>query len=414
MRKRFTIFLISFLLINSNGKNVIKQKTSEKLTTKALFDVISELFPWRRVSFDITVIGDVSPRVGDRIDDLMKHFEGIQSIKVTKSTNIDFTIVENIALVFVSSKLAKSINKIKLQKWLPGINRILFYFDRDNKIDLNLLQINLTHSSRSITQYSYYFIDTGSKIELKTFEWWTEVACNQPQLITLNSFDKKSVKWQTNLNIQDKFINFHGCTLNSKSENFRLFFLDYMRFYGLLDLNPGFKNDYVKKEKIEAKLARIFAEQGNFSIYRTAYDIFADESEFYVLYQEGNSYKLDVLQSVVCPVPLYDVSLYILHSPPEPYTNYEKMVLPFDADTWIFLMITFGASFVSIFLINFLPRAIQDIFYGQRINTAFFNVIRAGFGISQTILPENNFGRILLLFFTLFCLIFRTAYQGFY
>ena len=101
-----------------------------------------------------------------------------------------------------------------------------------------------------------------------------------------------------------------------------------------------------------------------------------------------------------------------MYSPPELYTNYEKMVLPFDVATWMYLGITFGVTFAVIFVIKLLPKVFKETCFGQNENSPAFNVIRTFFGISLTKLPKNNFARIILMSFIIFCLIFRTAYQG--
>lgn len=101
-----------------------------------------------------------------------------------------------------------------------------------------------------------------------------------------------------------------------------------------------------------------------------------------------------------------------MHSPAEPYTNYEKMLLPFDEETWTYLIILFILTFVIILIINQMPQFVQDTVYGKGVKTPTVNSMMAIFGIGQSKLAENNFGRILFVTFIMFCLVMRTAYQG--
>jgi hypothetical protein len=99
-------------------------------------------------------------------------------------------------------------------------------------------------------------------------------------------------------------------------------------------------------------------------------------------------------------------------TPAETYTPYEKLLLPFDKETWIFLTVTFLIVFFTIFIINVSPKSIQNIFYGNEVKTPSLNILSIFFGISQTRLPNENFSRNILLLFVFFCLIFRTCYQS--
>lgn len=107
-----------------------------------------------------------------------------------------------------------------------------------------------------------------------------------------------------------------------------------------------------------------------------------------------------------------DLHFFFMISPPKKLTNWEKVLLPFDFDTWKFLMITFGVAFLLVFVINKMPNKVKDVVYGERVRMAAYNIVGTFFGIGQLQLPEGNFARILLMVFILFCLIIRTAYQG--
>jgi hypothetical protein len=100
-----------------------------------------------------------------------------------------------------------------------------------------------------------------------------------------------------------------------------------------------------------------------------------------------------------------------LVTPNEFYTNYEKLIMPFDMATWVLLWMTFGLTFVIIFVINRMPKKFRVAVYGDRVNMPTYNAVGVFFGIGQTRLPKENFSRILLLLFIWFCLIFRTCHQ---
>jgi hypothetical protein len=94
------------------------------------------------------------------------------------------------------------------------------------------------------------------------------------------------------------------------------------------------------------------------------------------------------------------------------YTDYEKLFLPFDATTWALLLGTFAIAQFTILIVNRMSKRVQNIVYGEGINIPSLNIVSTFFGVSQPKLPIKTFPRFILIIFVLFCLIFRTAYQG--
>jgi hypothetical protein len=99
-------------------------------------------------------------------------------------------------------------------------------------------------------------------------------------------------------------------------------------------------------------------------------------------------------------------------TPAEPYTAYEKLLLPFDTKTWILLIATFLVTLVIILIINKLSRRAQNIVYGRQVETSIWNVVSIFFGISQTKLSTINSSRFIVILLIIFCLILRTCWQS--
>lgn len=160
------------------------------------------------------------------------------------------------------------------------------------------------------------------------------------------------------------------------------------------------------QEIIEYKFVNIFAGIGNYTAKKTH---FALKNQLQVFHVTDMTAPLEKFHQGSY---FAEGSHHVIIPPTASYNSYEKMLLPFDKTTWNFLLMTFGFAFVVIFVINMLPRWIQDIVYGHMVKLPAFNVVGTFFGIGQTRLPENNFARIILMFFIIFCLIIRCAYQG--
>ncbi|KAG5671307.1 hypothetical protein PVAND_001512 [Polypedilum vanderplanki] len=86
--------------------------------------------------------------------------------------------------------------------------------------------------------------------------------------------------------------------------------------------------------------------------------------------------------------------------------------MPFDNLTWIFLFLTFGLTFATIFGLQFCPQLIRTIIFGKGINNPAYNALGIFYGISQLRLPRESFPRATLIIFIWFCLIIRTCWQS--
>jgi len=94
------------------------------------------------------------------------------------------------------------------------------------------------------------------------------------------------------------------------------------------------------------------------------------------------------------------------------YDPFEKMILPFDDVTWYLLIISFLTGFATILILYRCPPTQQKFVFGTQISSPSLNLMQIFFGIALNRIPGRNFARFLLIIFTMFCLVIRTAYQG--
>lgn len=74
-------------------------------------------------------------------------------------------------------------------------------------------------TKKPILQFQYFVVENQNSIQLLTFVWYTPESCNKSTLIEVNSFDKKSIKWENEKFFIEKFTNFYGCTLAVVTED---------------------------------------------------------------------------------------------------------------------------------------------------------------------------------------------------
>lgn len=264
---------------------------------------------------------------------------------------------------------------------------------------------NLTNEVGRIDEFLYILLEDANYIHLQTFYWHTDEACDAPQLNIFNHFSKVTKKWHWPLRDLEKFKNFHRCPLVSgQLHNFRQFIYQ-DRFNG-------------RARGIMVELAEILAERVNFTArfalpknysMNTNFEDFTYFRQFHIV----TGIKMNMLTGTEhITMTFFQNSFIFVITPSVPLTNFEKMLLPFDIDTWMYLGITFCVVFSAILVINQLSDEIKDLVYGEAVRTPVLNIFYIFFGIGQMKLPEKWFARFLLIIFILFCLIFRTCYQS--
>lgn len=428
--KKIFFFLILNTLILLLCAGWIK-KPFKYTSTQAIYDVINELFLRRGTYFEIVIFGQLTARVGDKIDGIVGKINGSQNLRIFQYPK--FVNLDESSVIFCDWKVVDPVKIRRMtaaKKFFVNLKTFLFVFESEIR-DLKLMAVNPGSFVGHFSQRSYFIVDSNEEVKLQTFEWWTEKSCNELQVTNFNSFNKTSRTWHNPLKIPQKFSNFHNCTLKSYSNILPITLFDYIRESGFLtnsflpeivpESKKSFFTDFAPKvfsqrEILERKIIEIFAELGNFTILRPHYlDVGYQFHEHigikqdFVLYQRSYSYRFPEHS---CSFAFTDQKIRVMYSPVTPYTNYEKLILPYDYLTWLFLCYTFGTAFLIIFVMNLLPRFIKDVVYGEDVSMPSFNVVRTFFGDGQTRLPRNNFARIILMHFILFCMVVRTAYQG--
>jgi hypothetical protein len=395
-KKVLILFLLKVSLLNCAKCYHLKQ----------IIDVVKQIYTKHDIKFDILIYGESSSKINDAVKEISKlNFKNesrktFSPLKVIRIANSDLINLQNSFVIFIKFvKLAeKFLTKANLANQTPKKLRFLIYVEEENGNNLfkNLNRSRILYrSGGSILQFAYFLTNEGNFLTLTTCDWFTENFCtNESKIIILNKVHKKSKSWLKSLEIPEKFKNFHNCSI---------------RVY----VNPIYEGFFDGDFKgFSPSIARILAKVGNFS------PAFQFPSKLGNLEEVPHVVFSQIATSSMKLFPFHVTSAYgdlqlifILNSPPE-FTNWEKVLLPFDFDTWIFLIITFGAAFGIILVVNPLPNYFKNLAFGREVQTPAFNVVSIFFGIGQNRLPNGNFPRIVLIFFIFFCLIIRTAYQG--
>lgn len=385
----------------------------------ALSDLIETFYVQKDIKFDVIVIGAISFKSSKIINEIENYNHGRYStdiinfkenvlhqkkrLKIDQSAIIFVKTIKNARLIFSHFILNNNFfRKLRFIFCIEDIKneRDLMKIMKDSE-NYRTLFFN---EEGILLHFSYFLVESRREVRLISVEWFTQYHCNELQLITLDSFIKASHTWINGLKIQEKFKRYHGCLIIFLLEMTELAFINPVdgREMGLL----------IDFYNAAAKI-------GNFSTY----------FQFIRITLEGRSSMMSRHNRTLSPLvysyissPILgqnhyltsfdEISYIFLLTPGEKYTNWEKVLLPFDFETWICLLIIFGSGLITVSIINRMSKATRSLVYGEGVHFSTYNIIGTFFGIGQFKLPRENFARILLMFFILFCLVIRTAYQG--
>ncbi|CAG9806530.1 unnamed protein product [Chironomus riparius] len=404
---------ISILILSTSVlSKIAPQPVRKPAIAQPLNDLIDKLFVQKGTHFDIILYGGYFFEATDVIDEFpsltgLKYAEKI----IVTSPSWNHIMSKSAILFFPHLRFFMKFSlQVKLQRLYHNPLRFIVYCANMQVNDLQMISkpFYLNMSPGQITLYEYFLIQSQIGLELITFEWFTETECNYPMIISMNFFNTNLMRWKNELIIPEKFRNFHGCMLTIG--------VTVGRMHTALDE----KN---RPAGPSIDLFKAMATLGNFTwnyqlmvndMYRGMVGVprngrIIDIQIYFQVPRVAFSRITDIMHLTT---PFIEERVSFVLTEAEPYSSYEKLLLPFDTLTWIFCLTIFLCAFTCIFVINLTSPSMQNLVYGQKVTTPALNVIGIYFGSSQIKLPFENFPRIILVTFILFCLVLRTAYQG--
>lgn len=388
----------------------------------AIHSILLKFFIEKSIKFDVIIFGTQSKTYNDIIDEVLRLTNGSSNVIIK---NYPFLAsrklyLQNSALIIIKNfqSFKNCMETFELGNLYPKEIKFLIYM---TGYSLNLPGIKTYTSDKTIfLSHVYYVFETPSTIVLTTYENFLANNCNNAVKI-VNYFSRATLKWTYGLDVFHKFRNFNECPLQL------------IESYGIPMNYPAYNREILECfrngiEKCALLLISIHQRNLPVGLFPEILKMMSLKSNFTPLLTLGkfekvrnfHNYKFPLFQIEFAPPYLnyfqssylLDTYYLILLTPSEYYTNYEKLWLPFDETTWMFLLLTFVIAFNVIFILKFIPESLRLSFYGGPVESPALNVIHIFFGISQMKLPDASIPRFILMLFIVFCLIFRTCYQS--
>jgi hypothetical protein len=396
------LLLLFILVYAADSYQKLKPiKNSDVVTAKAFESAIYACFTHLNITFDILIVGKKDSAIDDKVNEIRKRHSTIVTTirRMKKKQNFRF---RQSAIVFGNNNmLSYFYNHARLANHHPQELRFLIYTTslKEFKLDQSLSESRIFH--KKLNPFTFFLHDSDEKIDYLTNEWFTDQACNKKQKNILNSFNKKTKKWMRPFDLSyKKFKQLHGCEIVA------------------MQSGDSYTDKFGKVQGRAFDILDVVGSAANFTVYRQPGHLI--RRNLIIDVHNKMRRKPQVIVSMRVSLNLRLHSTAAIASKPftmmitrgEPYGPWEKLLLPFDRTTWWMLVMTFSIAFSVILLVNRAPKKLQIVIYGRAVTTPAYNVVGTFFGVSQSRLPQTNFPRMVLMFFILFCLVIRTAYQG--
>lgn len=398
------LILIFLLLI---PKQSLGQSAKVNLVSLAIKEIVDSHYVKNSIGFDLIIYGRETRKLTEIASQLLLLSKESFAVKVItfdeKVKKEQFQLTQPAILLFDTSSSFLDFNRnLQLVNKLPKRFSFLVYYSTSDGVkqgfDKLFYKVFLTH-------------DNDSSIRMRQFNFFSADACRKWSSKEINRFSPKLLKWEKSIKINHEFENFHGC-------GFVFLILNLCKPVTHFEVhsNGTFTPSGYAVDFFEA-LAKVY----NFKIIYSPFDTnearFLNPNlkmEFSTQVGSLSNYKLiDHPNRTSVLSKTFGNNLFGFVIPKgELYTPLEKLILPFDIETWFWFAIFIAGGIVAIFIIKIMPKVIQNFVFGRNVQTPILNMTQAFFGVGQLTLPGRNFARYLLMMFILFCLIIRTAYQG--
>jgi len=438
LMSKFNSILLMFMVLNlsfcEHFRIPAEADHEISLISSALHNVVDEFIVKKNLPVDIVILHPFSDTPSDILLNFLSEAPKSFSYKLEIFSSFpNYALLEHPAIIFVETVdiLLQYLFTIGFVRY--GNHPISFFiyitdsafYDAENCIMMQSFKKISAHTA-SIFYHAFFIINEENFVFLATVEWFGNV-CNQAHLTRVNTFNKITQKWTKELKFYEKFMNFHGCQLVKmlpviSDNDIYNFYWGYGELYpnqngyNIYGLTPEIFETAAKKHNFTAVYQPTKIEDAKWLetinperiSYLKVNNTFIEPNVVFFVFSSN-----DLIHSRLRMTnTIEEVKILIITTPADVYTPYEKLLLPFDTETWILLVVTFLVTFVIILIINKLSKRAQNIVYGKQVDTPIWNVISIFFGISQTKLPTENFSRFILTLFIVFCLIFRTCFQS--
>jgi hypothetical protein len=389
--------IIAIVLILACLKTASSQsiKPDIKVTSHAIASLINSLHEKHYMRFKLAVQSN-DTFLGRLTDNIMRKLSSpIELLVLHVNSNFQMNISHELSYVFLLQEDLMELNIYEKNKYTSNKFSVITYY----KTPIPIFEKTQANSS---SHKLFYIRHDKASIELVNGVIAQKNSCKS-EWKSVASFNSSTLSWNAT-NFITEYKDFFGCGVSVLlTINQYYYWLYPKRKNGRIEMD---ENKNIVKTGVYRDLIDIFTKKYNIGNLDTP-----EETELIVPADTG--YQTNDLElEPVLTIPMgYEYSTFLV-SRGEQYSAFEKLMMPFDLETWVIVIVIFLIGYFTIFIIYQFFSSYKKIIFGENINDPSMSLTQVFFGIGLLRTPGKTFARVIFMIFTLYCLIIRTAYQG--
>jgi hypothetical protein len=360
--------VVCFLLIFST----VSSRSDVSFIASALIESASKIFIEQSESFDLIIYGKRTQKLRDIANEVTKITKiDLMVIEVRKAENL--MNVNRSAILLFETKPYYLYFHYRVTIDCPNpknLNFLVFIENsRDQPTPMPLSQHELLKQWRFFRYEFFLYFDFDDSLRLITFTTFQQPSCREWNIVELNRFTRGKLANERRFiykNSIEKFQTFNGCRMRIKMPVPQVKVLDY-------DYTSNSYHGYglVFNEVISKSLNYTY-DFIHFSQFINKTDDFTEN----FMIQTDSMQRIKARKS-----PLYTTHRFttideiFLISRPHPYTQFEKVFMPFQKEVWWWLVATFSTAVLVICVVKLLPKRFGVFFFGNKMNTPILNLM---------------------------------------
>jgi hypothetical protein len=317
----------------------------------AIATLIEDFFVNQSINFDFTNYRCPLVKLAGKISKLVK-----VPTKILNLDNIEkvLTINQSAILLFnESARFFEFYTKTAIVNEYPTKLHLFVYIQNFKSNDFTQFHFK-SWNPKELCNNIYFLVDLqrGNAIDLFTVTTFQQPECRLYQLVEINHFSKTLKKWETRKFIEQKFRNFNGCEMVIAYDES---VWDLLRIAETIESNLNFTSKAVSIRNTTT---------ADFGMYQHSMRLVESS------HVEGKSFKEQTMTHYI-----YVRHLVFIISRPEPYSFFEKALLPLDSDVWWWLIGFLAFGVMVIVVVSSMSRKIRDFVFGVKVKAPLLNMM---------------------------------------
>lgn len=360
---------------------LLDKAASKSMASLAISEVLSSYFAESVWKVDLIFYGSKNGESENLVEEIFRHQTSSTTLTVSRGgVNHPWRNQLKVSsiLAFDSLKNFQQVSKdIRWQTRKDLRLKHLVHIPNVTIADLERIQDGF-----SIDNVDFLVNDDNKSMELVSGFMFSSEKCRSNKFVVINRFERATMRWETPDFYPAKYQNFHGCLLTVARAH-----------------RDGIVEEILRSHAQSCNFKLEF-ERENAKTKNNGIDLLATS-------------QINGWNTVTVTGYAFDIeSIKVFVPPGESYSQLEKMLLPFDQETWISILVTVATALLTIQVISFCSIKVRNFVFGQNNTTPTMNLLDIFLNGGQIKVPTRNFARFLLVLFIIWSLIVRTCYQS--